>query len=100
MNNAMIYRAFPEETILPGTHETALRLVLEEARQLAAQSRLLALNAAIESAGDHRDAEAVEEMGALGGSAGQAVAEAEKVANAVERLLLQIQSTSSLSKPL
>ncbi len=100
MNNAMLRQASQEEAFLPGTHETALRLALEEARQLAAQSKLLALNAAFESAGACRDTGAAEEMDALGGSAGQAVAEAERVASAVELLLLQIQSTSSLSKPL
>jgi hypothetical protein len=77
-----------------GAQETALRLALEEARQLAAQSGLLALNAALESAG------AGEDMAALAGSAGQAASDAERIVGAVELLLQQIHAAAAVSRPL
>lgn len=99
MENALA-RQIHNEAFLPiGTAEAALRLALEEARQLAAQSKLLALNAALESAGACGEAEAIWEMDVLGGAAGQAIDEAEKIAAAVELLLQQIQSASNLSGP-
>lgn len=100
MENALVQRRPQDEAGAPGAAEMALRLALEEARQLAAQSGLLALNAALESAGACREAGAAEEMEALGGSAGRAAAEAERIAAAVERLLQQMQSASAASGPL
>lgn len=92
MSSALSRQATHEETVLRGVREAALRSALEEARQLAAQTRLLALNTAFESAG----AGPAEE----GDAAGAVAAEAEKVASAVELLLQQIQSTSFPSGPL
>ncbi len=100
MENALARQDVNEAFLPPGTQEAALRLALEEARQLAAQSRLLALNAALESAGACGEADAVREMDALGGAAGQAIDKAEEIAAAVERLLQQIRSASALSGPL
>jgi hypothetical protein len=94
MGNALA-QTFPQDEAIPrGAVEMALRLALEEARQLAAQSRLLALNAAFESAGAAASADAP------GGAVGQAAAEADRVTAVVELLLQQIQSASSLSRPL
>ena len=85
MSNAMAQRIPYDEAISSGASEIALRLALDEVRQLAAQSGLLALNAAFESAG------ASDEMDGPGGSAGPAAAEAAKLAGAhtrdIERLL-------------
>ena len=100
MINVLPLQASQEEVFLPGTHESALRLALEGARQLAAQTRLLALNAAFESAGACRDAGVVEEMHALGRSAGQAAANADRITRSVELLLLQIQSSPLSPKAL
>ena len=100
MENALARQDANEASLPMGVHEEALRLALEEARQLAAQSRLLALNAALESAGACGEAEAVREMEVLGGAAGQAIDEAEKIAAAVELLLQQIRSASALPGPL
>ncbi len=95
MNNAIARQASPEEAPPAGVQETVLRLALEEARQIAAQSRLLALNAAFESAGAGLDAEATGEMEALGGSAVQAAHAAESLAAAVELLLQQVTSAGT-----
>lgn len=100
MSNAMARRITHDEALPFDAPEIALRLALEEARQLAAQSRLLALNAAFESADACREAGAADEMDALGGSAGQAAAEAARIVAAVELLLQQIQSASAASGPL
>jgi hypothetical protein len=92
MSSALLRQASPEETLLRGARDAALRTALEEARQLTAQTRLLALNTAFESAG----AGPAED----GDAAGVVAAEAERVASAVELLLQQIQSTSFQSGPL
>lgn len=94
MGNAMAQRIPHDEAISSGASDIALRLALDEVRQLAAQSGLLALNAAFESAG------ASDEMDGPGGSAGQAAAEAARIVAAVELLLQQIQSASAASGPL
>lgn len=91
MSSALLRQASPEEILQQGARDAALRSALDEARQIAAQTRLLALNTAFESAG----APAGE-----GDAAGVAAAEAEKMANAVELLLEQIQSASFPSGPL
>jgi hypothetical protein len=86
------------EAFPPGADEAALRLALQDARELATQSRLLALNVAFEAAG--AGVEAQEDAGALAATAGHALAEAEKLAGAVDLLLQQIQSAAALSRPL
>ena len=91
MGNAMARRITHDEAIPSGASDIALRLALDEVRQLAAQSGLLALNAAFESAG------ATDEMDGPGGSAGQAAAEAARMVGAVEILLQQIHSASAAS---
>lgn len=96
MGNALARQDSPESALPPEGQDAALRLALAEARRLAAQTRLLALNAAFEAAAAGPD----EEMDALGGAAGQASAEAARVIGAVELILQQIQSASSLSGPL
>jgi hypothetical protein len=97
MNNGLAHQTSQENGFLPSANDTGLRLALEEARQLAAQSKLLALNSALESANACRDPGETEEMDALVGSANQAIAEAEMITAAVERLLLQMQSSPSIS---
>lgn len=92
MSRAVLQQASHEESVLRGVREAALRTALEEARQLAAQTRLLALNTAFESAGAAPAGES--------DAAGAAAAEAERVASAVELLLRQIQSASFQSGPL
>lgn len=92
MSSALLRQASPEEILLRGAREAALRTALEEARQLAAHARLLALNTAFESAGAGPAGE--------GDAAGAAAAEAARVAGAVELLLQQIQSASFPSGPL
>ncbi len=67
---------------------------------LAVQSSLLALNAVFESADAGREAGLAAEMGGLGGEAGRAAAEAERIVAAVDTLLQQIQAASSPSRPL
>lgn len=99
MANALVREDAPAEAPA-GAQEFALRQILEEARRIAAQSRLLALNAALESATACREPAAAAEMDALGGSAGRTVAEMERVAASVELLLQQITSASALSQPL
>ncbi len=96
MGNALMRQTSPGGTLPQGLQEAALRTALEEARQLAEQTRLLALNAAFESAA----AGPAGEMEALGGEAGHAAAEAARVIGAVELLLQQIRLASSLSGPL
>jgi hypothetical protein len=88
MRNAAV-RLEADDTYAPGTPEAALRLMLEEARQQAAQSRLLALNMAIESA-------ACNDAGETGQLAAGACDDAQRVADAVERLLLQIRHSRPL----
>lgn len=100
MGDGLARRGATGSALLPGAQDVLLHLALEEVRLLAAQSKLLALNAALESAAACRDAEACEEMVALGRSAGQAAAEADGMAKAVELLLLQIRSSAALSEPL
>ncbi|MCL4681996.1 MAG: hypothetical protein KJZ92_12015 [Rhodocyclaceae bacterium] len=90
MGNALAGQAASPGSQPPDMQDAALRRVLEEARQLAEQSRLLALNTAFESAGAAGDDDA------LGGEACHAADEAAKVIGAVERLLQQIQSAASL----
>ncbi|MBK6631457.1 MAG: hypothetical protein IPG33_10660 [Betaproteobacteria bacterium] len=92
MHNGLSHLPSQEITFPHSANDTALRLALEGVRRLAAQSRLLALNSAFEAAGASREAEAAEEMNALGGSAAQAIAEAEKMVATVELLLQQMQS--------
>jgi hypothetical protein len=94
MGNALAQRNSRDEAISSGASEIALRLALDEVRQLAAQSGLLALNAAFESAG------ATDEMDGPGASAGQAAAEAARIVAAVDLLLQQIQAASAASGPL
>ena len=96
MGNALARLTSPGGTLPQGMQDAALRTALEEARQLAEQTRLLALNAAFESAA----AGPAGEMAALGGEAGQAASAAERVIGAVELLLQQIRSASSLPGPL
>ena len=94
-------RVIMHESDIPhGAEEVALRLALEEARHLAAQTRLLALNAALEAAAVICDANAPAEMDALGRSAGQAMAETDRIVSAMELRLQQIQSSPALSGPL
>jgi|GEM_PF-4313343 hypothetical protein len=100
MANARVREDTPAEALPPGAQELALRLMLEETRQIAAQSRLLALNTACESAAACRDAAAAGEMDALGASAERTAGEMERVSAAVEMLIEQIQSASALSQPL
>lgn len=84
---------------LPSAGETALRLVLEEARLLAMQTRLIALNTAFESAAsDGCGSEAVSEI--LGREASRSAAEAARVCGAVEQILQQIRTSAALAKPL
>ena len=100
MANALAREGSTTEALSADAQEVALRLMLEEARQLAAQSRLIALNAAFESAGARNEEAATAEMDALGGSAGRTAAEMDRVVATVELLLQQIQSASALSGPL
>lgn len=100
MANARVREDTPAEALPPDAQQLALRLMLEEARQIAAQSRLLALNAAFESAAACRDAAAAGEMDALGASAERTAGEMERASAAVELLIEQIQSASALSQPL
>ncbi len=97
MHNGLAQPTSQERVFLHGSNDTALRRMLEEARRLAAQSRLLALNSACEAAGACSETQAAEEMGVLGGAAAQAITEAEKVAAAVELLLQQMQSAPSIT---
>jgi hypothetical protein len=97
MGNALVHPEMHEAALPPSVQETALRMVLEEARQLAAQSRLLALNAAIESAGACREAGAAQDGAALAASAERALAETDRLAGAVESFLQQIRAASALS---
>lgn len=91
-------RVIKHEADLPhGAEEAALRLALEEARQLAAQTRLLALNAALESAAASSNANAPTEMDVLGRSVGQAIAEADSIVLVMELRLHQIQASPALS---
>lgn len=99
MGNALVREDTPAE-FPTDAQEFALRQILEEARRIAAQSRLLALNAAMESASACGEPVVAREMDALGGSAGRTVAEMERVAASVELLLQQINSASALSRPL
>ncbi len=96
MANALAHREetsrYAAEASLPSAQETALRLALEEARRLAAQSRLLALNAALEIADAGREACLAPEMHLLVEEAGQA----EEAARAVESLLRQIEAGEAL----
>lgn len=84
----------------PQGQELALRLMLEEARQIALQARLLALNTAFESAGACAEPAAAAEMDALGASAARTAAEMQRASAAVELLLEQIRSAGALSQPL
>ena len=98
MRNALVQQDSPERS-LPGTGETALRQVLEEARLLAVQTRLLALNTAFESAAsDGCGSEAVSEL--LGREASQSAAEAARVCGAVEQILQQIRTSAAFARPL
>lgn len=96
MENALTRQENREMPPAPGAAEAALRLALAEARQLAAQSRLLALNAALDAAGACREAACAAEMQALGGAAGEALGETERLAAAVDLLLQQIRSAAAL----
>ncbi len=84
----------------PGAAEAALRRALEEARQLAAETRLLALNTAIESAGACGEAGAALDMEALGRSAVRSAADMERMAASVDWLLQQIRSAAALGRAL
>ncbi len=94
-------RVISHESDFPhGAEEVALRLALQEARHLAAQTRLLALNAALEAVAASCDANASTEMSALGKSAGQAIAEADSIVLAMALRLRQFESSPALSGPL
>jgi hypothetical protein len=98
MANALARDDIPAAALPPEGQELALRLILEEARQVALQSRLLALNTAFESAAARGEAAA--EMDALGASAERTADEMERVAASAEMLLEQIQAALVLSRPL
>lgn len=84
---------------LPSAGETALRLMLEEVRMLALQTRLVAMNAVCESAASQGpENEAVSEI--LGREASIGVAEAARVAGAVEQILQQIRTSAAFAKAL
>ena len=100
MENALARTDIHEIPSAPGAPDAALRLALEEARRLAAQSRLLALNAALEAAGACREAEGADEAASLGAAAGAALDEAERIAAAVDLMLQQIQSAATLTRSL
>jgi hypothetical protein len=80
--------------------ESVLRLLLEQARELAAQSKLIAMNAALEAAAACSEAADARETDALGGSAGRTAEEMESVAASVELFLQQLQTASVLARPL
>lgn len=91
-------RVITHDADLPhGAQEAAVHLALEEARQLAAQTRLLALNAALEAAAASSNANSSTEMDALGRSVGQAIAEADSIVLVMELRLNQIQASPALS---
>lgn len=102
MGNVLAHQDVPAqaEALPPSAEETALHLALQQARALAAQSRLIAMNAAFESAAACREAADAQEMEALGRSAGRTAEEMERVAASVELILQQIRSASALSRPL
>lgn len=102
MNNALAGQdgRTRAEACPPGADEIALRLMLEQARELAAQSKLIAMNAAFEAAAACGEAADARETDVLGESAGRTAEEMERVAASVELILQQIQTASALSRPL
>lgn len=91
MEKALIRAQAPAEPP-PQGQERALRLLLDEARRIALQSRLIALNVAMEAAAG--------EMDGVGASAGRTAEEMQRAAGAVERLLEQIRAAGTLSQRL
>jgi hypothetical protein len=87
----------PDACRQSGAHDAALRLALEEARELAVQSRLFALNAAFEAIEASRAGDAAGELARITGDAGRSIEETERVAGIIETLLLQINESSRLA---
>ena len=97
MENALACRQPAAET---GTADSALRLALAEARQLAAQSMLLALNAALEAAAAGADAAVAAEMEACGAAATRTAGAMQQADAAIGALLEQIRLAGALRQPL
>lgn len=100
MANALVREGLPAAALPPEGQELALRLMLEEARQIALQARLLSMNAACESAAACAEPAAAAEMVALGASAARTAEEMQRTTAAVELLLEQIRTAGALPRPL
>ncbi|MCQ3925167.1 MAG: hypothetical protein DPW12_13440 [Rhodocyclaceae bacterium] len=93
MENALTRQGSHEAPAVPGAAEAALRLMLEQVRGLAAQSKLIAMNAAFEATAARGEAADIV------GESGRAIDETERVAGIIDKLLLQINQGKRFSEP-